>query len=426
MGENYEDLYGDVEEVDPLAEGEDQAVVGHESAHAGSAEKTLDKHLLPRLDRPAEVTPRQPSWDASKIGSDKSEDFIATPGAPRDLKVNKPNPAINLSGLPPEVAAALKSRSAEQRDAFESGMACGNLVEAIPHFTEADCETIYKGANNTYIVLGRDRPGSKKSGYGGRGDTQAGMIDICVGRMAPNPIQETTSGVRVYVNPLPTTRELGESVTLGQSYGGPKIAMDAARIYISQKTDVDYNFKLASGTVGSPGMDKNPKSAIALQADGIRIIGRENIKLVTHGPGSLAGIYNSQGGLLESVGGIDLIAGNNDEDLQPLVKGDNLIMCIEDIFEQIEDLNGIVTGFLTSQMKFNAAITSHTHHSPFFGMITSPSPQCIPEGANTLTRQLSQTLKSLIAQKQNIPSIESYYTSSWGGMYVCSSFNNAN
>jgi len=340
-------------------------------------------------------------------------------------QINKPNPAIDQSGLPRSVADAQARKAPDQVDALEGGISCGHCIEGVPHFVEAECEQggYFKGDNNTSIVLGRDRPAGISSGYGGQGDTQAGMIDLCVGRMAPRPIQEDPSGDRVYVDNMCTTQTLPD---VFKKPGSPSIMMDAARIYISQKTDVDYNFKLVPGSVGSPNKDEYPKSAIALQADGIRIIGRENIKLVTHGPGSPAGVYNSQGGLLESVGGIDLIAGNNDEDLQPLVKGFDMVQCISEIFEQIDKLNGIVSGILSAQMKFNTVLTTHIHHSPFFGIPTSPSPTLVPEGINTLTRQLTQSLYSITAHKRNLSNIEYMYTEDSGPFYILSSYNNTN
>ena len=54
-----------------------------------------------------------------------------------------------------------------------------------------------------------------------------------------------------------------------------------------------------------------------------RIIGREGIKLITKTDNQ-----NSQGGDVRSILGIDLIAGNDDSDLQPMVKGDNLKNCL--------------------------------------------------------------------------------------------------
>ena len=118
--------------------------------------------------------------------------------------------------------------------------------------------------------------------------------------------------------------------------------MDAARIYISQKTDVDRNFGLARGKVGSP----TTKSGIAIKADGVRIVGREGIKLVTR-----TDRRNSQGGQVQSIVGIDLIAGNDDSDLQPMVKGDSLLSAMDRLVNYVDNLSGIVDSFLMSQME---------------------------------------------------------------------------
>ena len=83
---------------------------------------------------------------------------------------------------------------------------------------------------------------------------------------------------------------------------------DAARIYISQKTDVDKNFGIVPGSVGN----LEAKSAIAAKADSIRIIGRMGIKLVTG-----TDQKDSAGTDLSAVYGLDLIAGNADEKYTP-------------------------------------------------------------------------------------------------------------
>ena len=117
--------------------------------------------------------------------------------------------------------------------ATRKGVYCGNLIEPLPTFARAECETVYSSENNSYIVLGRDRPRSRNSGYGGKGDTQSSMIDLVVGRMADSP----QDGV----------------------IADPNFSTDSARIYISQKTDVDKNFGLAPGSGQS-----RAKSAIGL------------------------------------------------------------------------------------------------------------------------------------------------------------------
>ena len=63
------------------------------------------------------------------------------------------------------------------------GLAGGALAEPLPAYISAPCEKVLQGANNTWLVFGRDRLQSRLSGYGGRGDTQAGAMDIVVGRL---------------------------------------------------------------------------------------------------------------------------------------------------------------------------------------------------------------------------------------------------
>ena len=52
---------------------------------------------------------------------------------------------------------------------------------------------------------------------------------------------------------------------------------DAARIYISQRADIDDYFDICDGFVGRSYSD----SAIAMKADSIRVLARKGIKLVT-------------------------------------------------------------------------------------------------------------------------------------------------
>lgn len=99
------------------------------------------------------------------------------------------------------------------------------------------------------------------------------MIDIVVGRMASKPKEN------VFVD--------------------PDFEIDAARIYISQKTDIDKNFKLPNGSMGQ----SEGKSGIGIKADGIRIIGREGIKLVVGTDNK-----NSQEGTVDSTYGVELLA----------------------------------------------------------------------------------------------------------------------
>ena len=286
------------------------------------------------------------------------------------------------------------------------GIAGDPLSEPVPGFIQGDCEKpVIKGANNTWMVFGRDRPGSRVSGYGGRGDTQAGAIDIVVGRMGSFGKGFTVDGQREWVD--------------------PNIKYDAARIYISQKTDVDENFYLADGKVGN----SKTKSAIALKADAVRIVARDGIKLVTR-----TDAINSQGGQIAEAVGIDLLATNNDEDLQPLVKGGNLKEALERLVTHVDKLNGIVDSLLMYQIAFNEELTHHTHIAPLkiipapvgpgFVWETAPSIPLVAKGIKTMIDHLSQTKRSLATHKANLGMYKFKYYSPAGDKYINSRYNN--
>jgi len=287
----------------------------------------------------------------------------------------------------------LKDRFAEvNKDQSISAKGIGGdpLKEEVPHLVKTASEKIFENGHNSWIVLGRDRPASRLSGYGGRGDTQAAAIDIVAGRMG-HEAKAFITGKRVWVD--------------------PDFKKDAARIYISQKTDVDENFQLVAGNIGI----SKTKSAIALKADGVRLIGREGIKLVTGGDRT-----NSQGGSINSILGIDLIAGNDDSDLQPMVKA------LRKLTLHLDKLNGIVDSILMSQMAFNTALTHHFHFSPFFGLPTTPSPVVVSGGIKCMVDHLLQAKRSLMMHKANLALFKISYFSPAGGKYILSRWNNTN
>lgn len=311
-------------------------------------------------------------------------------------------------------SAQTQFRNIDKSDQARIKGICGDpMIEPIPEFISTKSEKIIKNSNNSWIVLGRDRWGMRCSGYGGRGDTQAGSIDIVVGRMSANAVEENSEGEKIWVD--------------------PNFRTDAARIYISQKTDVDLNFGLAAGSIGSPGLappdslpnpdltKKSPRSAIALKADGLRFIAREGIKLITRTDG-----FNSQGGSIESIAGVDIIAGNDDSDLQPMVKGKNLLEAFRRVVVHIDDLNGIVDSLLAHQTTFNEQLANHFHFSPFWGIATTPSPAAANAGIKTGIDHFSQTKRSLSLQKANLANFRLTYLEQAGDKYINSRYNNSN
>jgi len=277
------------------------------------------------------------------------------------------------------------------------GIAGDPLVEGVPMLITTDSENVMNGTNNTSIVLGRDRPSTRLSGYGGAGHTQAGAIDIVVGRWGYQA-RSFVGECRAYVN--------------------PSFENDAARIYISQKTDVDRNFRIPGGAQTT---DTDGKSAIALKADGIRIVAREGIKLVTR-----TDAKNSQGGTVDGIEGISLIAGGDDRFIEPMVRGNTTVEFGRALTDQINSLNGIVDSLLTAQMQMNMDVTHHFHYSPFFGQPTTPSPPVVSSGIKTTTDHLQNAKRSLVTQKQNLEKLKSTYLCASGAKDIRSRFNYLN
>tara|TARA_R110002126_G_scaffold4922_7_gene25518 strand:+ start:8786 stop:9904 length:1119 start_codon:yes stop_codon:yes gene_type:complete len=219
---------------------------------------------------------------------------------------------------------------ARQRASEAGGLFNRSILEAVPVYNATSAEGArfadggIKGHHNTFIVMGRDRPASESSGGGADPTTHCGCIDIIAGMSSVLARETVSAGPDAYQN---------EAVLTNKSPG-----LDAARIYITQKAkDIDSKeyFNLAAGKVG-----RLPnRSAIVLKADSMRVVGREGIKLVT------GDIYNGGLGMNIShkVKGIDLIAGNNDADLQPLVKGQSLKFVIDSQLELTKDLHTSVS-----------------------------------------------------------------------------------
>ena len=265
-----------------------------------------------------------------------------------------------------------------------------------PNFERAAAEKIISNNTNASIVLGKDRPSNIASGYGGSGGTGAGSVDIVAGR---KPLDPT-----LYVDPNFTT--------------------DAARIHISQTTDIDKNFNLDRGHVGSA----KGRSGIGMKADGIRMVAREGIKIVTEGRGS----FNSQDGKIRSTVGVDIIAGNDASEigrtpnLQPMVKGYELVDALKEIMDLVDDLAAMVSSIATSQIRMNKTLASHIHVSPFMGLPTTTSFPLQLATATTNAMLAINVTAPMKLHRINTAGFRIDTLEPGGSGWICSRHNNAN
>jgi hypothetical protein len=282
--------------------------------------------------------------------------------------------------------------------------------ELIPKFIATESEhVIAKG--NAWIVLGRDRPADISSGYGGKGHSRASSIDLVVGRFGHDPSEAD------YVD-----NNFGALVANNKPG-------DAARIYLSQRADIDDYLGLCDGSQGR----STAKSAIGMIADDVRIVARRGLKIVTgKGPkqqDSLGQKINFQFGVDIIAGNLDFEQGNGKKYLQPMVKGDNLAEALVKINNEISALNSILNQFVLLQMKFNSAVMTgfSTGFAAAIPVTTTPSPGVIAQGVEVQTRTFSDVIYDLIQQRNVVlNAIKLDYLSSYGSDYICSKHNRVN
>jgi hypothetical protein len=292
----------------------------------------------------------------------------------------------------------------EDRDSYldnRSGIAGREIIEPVPRFNQAHTEVVHANKHNAWIVLGRDRPGSKASGYGGIGHTHCAAIDLVAGRMSY----------------LSTATTPGKGKTKKKVLVDPSFRIDAARVYISQKTNVDRDFELPKGKIPFA----TARSAVAIKADGVRLIAREGIKLVA-GHDRI----NSQGGDITRSGfGINLIGGGHGQDMQPIPKGQNLENCLKALVRRIGKVTATLDTFLMAQIALNTALMTHSHVAPLVGP-TTPSFDLAPSVIKALTELLVFTKRGAFFEKINVQVVEQKYLSPFGPGYINSVYNYTN
>jgi hypothetical protein len=308
---------------------------------------------------------------------------------------------------------AFDERSPQQKAQWLGFTKGGRQNFDTPKYISNGAEQVYE-QGNSFIVLGLDRPSNIFSGFGGGKNTHCASIDIVTGRLGHRGRKKTPAGKMIHAD--------------------PNFKLDAARIYVSQRSDPDGYFGLVEGSVGNTSK-KSPRSTVAMKADTVRLVARENIKLVTR-----TDSQNSQGAALGNayVGGygIDLIAMNDDKNLQPMVMGENLKECLKAIIEAIHDLRDLFDNFIEEDRSLSQALIKHTHYSPFFGQSTSPDlTGLLPTGIETLINKITNVQLQLNTSMQKLNSVQTNYLEAPGGavaekngksQYILSRYNNTN
>ena len=305
--------------------------------------------------------------------------------------------AVNLDGFINQ-APVILAEADPTYPAYGAGVLNDTILEPLPQRLRAPSEQIINHGNS-WITLGRDRPSSRASGRGGAGETGCSSIDLCVGLGGANPTADQILD--------------------------PNFKADSARIYISQKTDIDAAFKTtkASGPGDREMDDSVGHSGIGIKADAVRIIGTNGIKLTTRTQAE-----DSHRGQA-AYNGIELIALNDTTQLQYMVKGENLRSCLGELEERLNQLYGIVTTLTTEVLTLSTAIASHTHvapQAPAGALTTLPSVSLHSAGAIT-SQRLGTTISDVLKARINLNlNWHNKYLETYSDKYILSKYNKVN
>jgi hypothetical protein len=172
-----------------------------------------------------------------------------------------------------------------------------------------------------YIVFGQVPAAGIAGNYGARG-IPADSIDLVVGRHSSSHRGKGPKAKSAIDN---------------------NFATDAARIYISRLCDIDLALGLDSG-IWSQNMGRGAiaRSGVGIKADGVRIVGREGVKIVTgkmrNAKFGLSGETNSLGGKISNSAPIQLVAGNDMSNVQGVARGENTVECLRELTEIIGEI----------------------------------------------------------------------------------------
>lgn len=281
--------------------------------------------------------------------------------------------------------------------------------EAIPRWVKRPQELVIQGSNNALIMLGEDRNGSI---YGASGSNpidikgEAGTIDLVTGRgrykaePGTNPGDDSSpTACRTIINErnneetdkAPHTRNQNNTENINE--GNPDPILDAARVYITQQSNVDVNYLLDESTEGAqaypsdaiPVVQPQPtgpeeqynRSYVVGKADHIRIIARRDtekeikgtVLIIKQGkeaggsvgdaPASdedLAYIYINEEGKIQIDGNRIYFGRTAGDGEQPYIKFKEYEATIKKLHDQVKNLRDDYNNFKTLvKIAFNAA-----------------------------------------------------------------------
>lgn len=281
---------------------------------------------------------------------------------------------------------------------------------------EENISTTYPGT----IVVGRDRASLvdlSETGYGLDANTECRSVDLVVGRKA-----------------------CIENYDISKK-ANPDFKNDAARIYISNRSNIDQYYAIPDGRTG----ESIKRSSVSAKADAVRLIGRECIKLVVG-----TDQQSSQREPLRVKCGVELMAGdleklnrivelkNNREEqiseiklggMQPIPLGINTAFALDQAIDKIDKLAGVVSslGMILNQFLVNTE--NHFHldvANVYFGQTIDISPDYAFAANVTATDIIQYTIADIKSFRAELKTYKADHLKPSGAYYINSKHHTLN
>jgi len=252
--------------------------------------------------------------------------------------------------------------------------------ESLPVFAPAgSCERIIsrKSTNGLHsgarIVLTRDNFGHRATGLGGAGSSKCEAIDIVAGSLS-----------------------CAKTLKDGNTQSRANFAEDGARLYLTERGDVNAYFATAKSDTSGVSADSKGVSGAGLKADHTLIIGRQRVRI-------LAGLSKYDGGERLVDGNSEFmprieIGATSSEKHHQAVLGNNLVKYLEKLNLQLVELAQKVLKLEFELSRYKMAMAGHTHAGVGTGAIqTFPDAFfAIPEAIEAVPETLNSTKETII------------------------------
>lgn len=283
--------------------------------------------------------------------------------------------------------------------------------EPVPRFVKRPGDALLQGSNNALVVVGEDRTASASEKPINPGF--AGTVDIVAGRgrfvgsegetpvgNAPRTIKNARGNLETDKNPKLN------NATGNAAEGNPDMLHDAARVYVSMKTDGDANFGTTPDALPKPFAaiaEQKAASFVVGRADHIRLVARKDaehniagsVRIVKEGTvgDDQAALLMEPDGIVQLDGKLVYLGrvggkGSGAEGSEPYIK--------------FSDFKTLMTDILTDLSNFTTSLAASfaSNTTPGFG---APCPQLTVASAN----ECATLLQKIQVRIQQIDKVKS-------------------